>query len=254
MRRRDTSPPGPEIDGTRPGTTPTTPRLAHLPSRRPTRRAIVGGLLVTAAALVAWIAVHSGDARPGRSIVVATRTIAPGERIDASSITVRNVSIDEDLAAHDFSSPTQLVDGVALAPIAEGDAVARSAVLPNPGGEQLRQFSFPVDRDRSLNGELRAGERIDVMATFGSGTDAITTVIARDALVLRVAEQRTGTLGASGKSILTVGLTSADQVLDAVHAAQVADLTVVRSTLAGGGSSTRTSTTGPANRSTGVRS
>lgn len=254
MHGRDTTVPDPDLESVRPLRDVPPQRTARTASRRPTRRAVVGGLLVALAALIAWIAVDAGDRRPGRSIVIATRAIAPGESIDASAVTVRTMSIDASLADHDFSSTSQLVDAVALGPIAEGDAILRSAVLPNPSGERLRQFSFPVDRDRALNGELRSGERIDVMATFGSGTDSTTTVIARDALVLRIADQKSGTLGATGRSILTIGLASADQVLDAVHAAQVADLTVVRSTLAGGGQSTRATAVGPSNRTNGVRS
>lgn len=234
--------------------TPATRRIARIASRRPSRRAVVGGLLVAVAAIIAWTTIDAADRRPGRSIVVATRAIAPGERIDANAVTVRSVSIDEALARQEFSSISQLVDAVALGPIAEGDAIARSTVLPDPTGQSLRQFSFPVDRERSLNGDLRAGERVDVMATFGSGSDATTTIIARNALVLRSAEQKSGVLGSSSKLILTIGLASADQVLDAVHASQVADLTVVRSTLTTDSTAGRSSTSGPSTRPSAARS
>lgn len=248
MRGRDTSTPRNDAAPVEPERAARTGRTVRRCGRGPSRRAVLGGFLVALAAVLTWTTVRTAGHRPGRNVVVATRTIAPGERIDAASVTVRSVVMDADLAAHDFSSTAQLVDGVALAPIAEGEAVARSAVLADPSGEKLRQFSFPVDRDRALNGDLRAGERVDVMATFGSGVESTTTVIARDALVLRVAEQRTGSLAASGKLIVTLGLASADQVLDAVHASQVADLTVVRSTLAARSESTRNSTTGPSTR------
>ena len=255
MRGRNTSAPRNDAGPADPERMTRTDRLVRRPGRAPSRRAVLGGFLVALAAVLTWTTVRSAGRQPGRDIVVATRTIAPGERIDASSVTVRTVVMDADLAAHDFSSPTQLVDGVALAPIAEGAAIARSAVLADPSGEKLRQFSFPVERDRALNGDLRAGERVDVMATFGSGVESTTTVIARDALVLRVAEQRTGSLAASGTLVVTLGLASADQVLDAVHASQVADLTVVRSTLAARTESTRNSTTGPSTRAiAGARS
>lgn len=254
MRGRNTSAPKNGFGVVDRQRNPRSDRTVRRPGRAPSRRAVLGGFLVALAAVLTWTTIRSAGQRPGHDIVVATRTIAPGERIDASAVTVRTVVMDADLAAHDFSSPTQLVDGVALAPIAEGEAIARSAVLADPSGEKLRQFSFPVDRDRALNGDLRAGERVDVMATFGSGTESTTTVIARDALVLKVTEQRTGSLAASGKLIVTLGLASADQVLDAVHASQVADLTVVRSTLAARTDATRNSTTGPSTRTiTGAR-
>lgn len=228
-------------------------RITRAAMRPPSRRAIVGGLLVAAAAVIAWTTVGATDRRPERSIVVATRAIAPGDRIDPTVLSVRSVVIDEELARQEFDSLGQLDGAVALGPIAAGDAIARSSVLTDGSAERLRQFSFPVDRDRSLNGELRPGERVDVMATYGSGSDAVTTVIARDALVLRTTDQRTGTIGSSTTSIITIGLSSSDQVLDAVHAAQVADLTVVRATLADDDPMARNATSSPSTRSTGAR-
>jgi len=255
MRGRDTPTPRSEARPVEPDRMVHTRRTGGRRRRGPSRRAVLGGLLVTLAAVLTWTTIRTAGRTPGRDIVVATRTIAPGERIDAASITVRTVVMDADLATHDFSSVAQVVDGVALAPITEGAAIARSAVLADPSGERVRQFSFPVDRDRALNGDLRAGERVDVMATYGTGVESATTVITREALVLRVSEQRTGSLAASGKLIVTLGMASADQVLDAVHASQVAELTVVRATLAARSESTRDSTTGPSARSVvGARS
>jgi hypothetical protein len=146
-----------------------------------------------------------------------------------------------------------LAGAVALAPIGEGELVQRSAVLTGGPTEPTRQFSFPVDRERALNGDLRAGERVDVLATYGSGSDATTTVLARDANVIRVTDAKTGSLGSSGKLIVTLALTSPDQLLDAVHAAQVASITVVRSTLAGETIGTQLAVTGPLARSVAGR-
>ena len=146
-----------------------------------------------------------------------------------------------------------MAGAVALAPIGEGELVQRSAVLTGGPSEPTREFSFPIDRDRALNGDLRSGERVDVLATYGSGTDAATTVLARDANVIRSADAKSGTLGSSGKLIITLALASADQLLDAAHAAQVASITVVRSTLAGDTVGTRSSTTGPLARASAGR-
>jgi hypothetical protein len=96
-----------------------------------------------------------------------------------------------------------------------------------------------------MNGELRPGETIDLLATYGTGIDAITTVLARSALVLQLDTQGDGTMGATGRVVLTIGLASADELLDAAHAAQVAGLTAVRSTRAGSSTVGRTSTSSP---------
>ncbi len=230
-----------------------TRRISHLRSRRPNSRSIVGGLLVSAAALAAFLAVTGAGGTARQSIVIARRPLVVGERLDSSTLSTETIEKNTAQELRAFSSIDSLAGAVAIAPIGEGELVQRSAVLTGGPTEPTREFSFPVDRDRALNGDLRSGERVDVLATYGSGTDATTTVLARDADVIRVSDAKSGALGSSGKLIITLALASADQLLDAVHAAQVASITVVRSTLAGDTTGTRSSTTGPLARSSVAR-
>lgn len=223
-------------------------RVARLASRRPNTRTIVGALLVSTAGLGAFVAVTSTGSADHQTIIVASRPIAIGERIESSALSTASVERGSPLTSHGFTTTDSVLGAVALAPLGEGELVQRSAVLTGGPPEPAREFSFPVDRERALNGDLRAGERVDVLATYGSGTDATTTVLARDARVIRITDAKTGSLGSSGKLILTLALSSADQLLDAVHAAQVASLTIVRSTLAEGTTGTRSATTGPLSR------
>jgi hypothetical protein len=133
-----------------------------------------------------------------------------------------------------------------LAPLGKGELLQRSAVLADASAKSgTLEFSFPIDRDRAMNGELRPGETIDLLATYGTGIDAVTTVLARSALVRQLDKQNDGTMGATGRVVLTIGLATADELLDAVHAAQVAGLTAVRSTGAGSSTIGRTSTSSP---------
>ena len=223
-------------------------RVALLASRRPNTRTIVGALLVSAAGLGTFLAVTASGESQHQTVIVANRPIAVGERIESSALTTASIERGSSLASHGFSSAESVLGSVALAPLGEGELVQRSAVLTGGPPEPAREFSFPVDRDRALNGDLRAGERVEVLATYGSGTDATTTVLARDARVIRITDAKSGSLGSSGKLILTLALSSADQLLDAAHAAQVASLTIVRSTLAEGTTGTRSATTGPLSR------
>jgi hypothetical protein len=120
---------------------------------------------------------------------------------------------------------------VTLAPLAPGDLVQASAVRTVGAGSadpDDPQFSFAVERDRALNGELRPGEIVDLLATFGTGTSASTKVLASSARVLAVEQAGSGTLGSSGRLVLTVALDDDDTVLDVAHASQVAAITVVR--------------------------
>ncbi|MEX1218713.1 MAG: SAF domain-containing protein [Acidimicrobiales bacterium] len=228
-------------------------RSAQRFNYRPNSRTIVGGLLVSAAALASYLTVSGAGTTQQQTMIVASRSIAAGERLDSSSLTTTSIDKKSSLATHGYSSVDSLSGAVAIAPLGEGELIQRSAVLTSSTNEPTREFSFPVDRERALNGDLRAGERVDVLATYGSGSDSTTTVLARDARVVRMSDAKTGALGSSGKLIITLALASADQMLDAVHAAQVASITVVRSTLAGDTSGTRSATTGPLARSAGVR-
>ena len=228
-------------------------RLTIRAPRKPNSRTIVGGLLVSAAALAAFLTVSGTGVSPQQSVVISRRALAAGERLDSSTLATTSVDTRTAESLRAFLSVDALAGAVALAPIGEGELVQRSAVLTGGPTEPTRQFSFPVDRERALNGDLRPGERVDVLATYGSGSDATTTVLARDANVIRATDAKSGSLGSSGKVIVTLALASADQLLDAVHAAQVASITVVRSTLSGETIGARSAVTGPLARSTAGR-
>ena len=123
-----------------------------------------------------------------------------------------------------------------LGPVGAGELVQEGAVRVDLDGSASTgtdeatgpEFSFPVDRERALAGDVRPGEEVDLLATFGSGSDATTEVLARRARVLHVQEARTGTLGSSGRLVLTVGLASDAEVVDVAHASEVAVITLVR--------------------------
>ena len=249
MRRSHTTSPG-AVSATPPATLR---RLNIRVPRKPNSRTIVGGLLVSTAALAAFLAASGASGSPQQSVVVSRRALAVGERLDSSTLATTTVDTRTAESLRAFPSVDALAGAVALAPIGEGELVQRSAVLTGGPTEPTRQFSFPVDRERALNGDLRPGERVDVLATYGSGSDATTTVLARDANVIRATDAKSGSLGSSGKVIVTLALASADQLLDAVHAAQVASITVVRSTLAGETIGTQSAVTGPLARSVAGR-
>jgi hypothetical protein len=221
-------------------------RLVPRVRPRPNGRALVGALLVTLAAVGAFVVAGADSASPTQPVLVARRPLSPGEQLTISDLEIRSVTLPDGFDTRIFSDPAQVVGGAMLAPLGKGDLLQRSAVLADASGQTgTLEFSFPIDRDRAMNGELRPGETIDLLATYGTGIDAITTVLARSALVLQLDTQGDGTMGATGRVVLTIGLASADELLDAAHAAQVAGLTAVRSTRAGSSTVGRTSTSSP---------
>jgi hypothetical protein len=87
--------------------------------------------------------------------------------------------------------------------------------------------SFPVERGRV--GSLEQGERVDVLATFGTGDDAFTSVVLRQALVTDI-DRGKSSLGETGAVVLSVAVDDPADELAMAHALQLGKLTVVAAT------------------------
>lgn len=199
----------------------------------PGGRAVLGGLLVTVAAVGTFAAYGDATAGPTTAYAVAAADLPAGHRIGPGDVDLRTMDLPAPLAVRAFSSPDALAGAVALAPLAEGELVQAGALLP-PGAapEPAAELSFAVPADRAVNGTLRPGETVDVLATYGTGTAAETVVVVRGALLLGNDEGREA-IGTATR-VLTVALDEPDDVLALTHAARAGEVTVVRATTAGG--------------------
>lgn len=198
----------------------------------PGGRAVVGGLLVTLAAVgvfTAWTAAGDDATRP---VVVAAADLRPGDVIEPGDVEVRVLDLPAGLAGV-YADPAPLVGGVALGPMAEGELVQRSAVSEagGSGARPAAEMSFAIDVDRAVDGGLQVGERVDVLATFGTGADATTEVVVRGAVVLGGTRDEGG-IGAR-RLTLTLALDDEGDVVDLTHAVRAGEVTIVRTTGAG---------------------
>jgi Flp pilus assembly protein CpaB len=196
----------------------------------PTSRAVVGGLLV-AVAMVAVFVLASGAAEGPRGRAVVTRRALPlGHRIDIGDVRVEAIDLSDPLAARTFTSADVLIGAVTVAPLGADELIARSAVVDRGGSDPgSHDFSFPIDRERAVNGHLRPGEAVDVLATYGTGETAHTQVVASGVRLLDIEDAGKSTIGSTGKVVVTLSLTSNDDVLATAHASEVAAITLVRS-------------------------
>lgn len=191
---------------------------------------MVGGLLVAAAAVGVTAASTAGGDHPGNEVVVATAAVDPGSVIPAGAVRVERADLPASTADRTFSDPDEVVGGVALAPLEPGEVVQRSAVRTGGGtAPHARTLAFALERSRALNGELRRGERVDVLATHGTGDTALTTVVAAGATVVAVDAGDAGTVGSTGTVVLTLAPERPEEVLALAHAVDTAGVTVVRS-------------------------
>ena len=202
----------------------------------PGGRAVVGALLVTGAAVGVFAAYLNATAEPSTAYLVAGRTIEPGTRfadLDDVLDAVRSDAIDvaPELAARlvPVGEVESLVGRVVLAPLEFGDLITRTVVVDDGGVAGAHTMSIPIARSDAVAGTLRAGERIDVLATYGSGDNASTAFVVRGVPLLRVTGSDGEAVTTSDELILTVAVTAPEDVQALGHAVNTASVFVTRS-------------------------
>lgn len=194
----------------------------------PGSRAVVGGLLVAAAAVGLFAAATRDSGGPRHSFVVARRDLAAGARLQASDLAVVPMDLAPELRARAFSSASPLVGTTLLAPLGQGELVQASAVVTRPGDAAGRELTFTLERGRVGSG-IKDGERVDLLGTFGTGVDAFTVVVVRQALLVGIDRARTSA-GDTGPATVSVSIDDPADAVALAHAVQLAKITLVRAT------------------------
>lgn len=202
------------------------PTLRTVGRRRPALngRAVAGGLLMAAAAVLvfsAWLAT-SGRGRPWvvtRSALAAGTTLTPGD------LTTADMTLPASTAAGSFSAPSALVGRTLQAPLGAGELVQTAALVPAGSQPRLRPVAVSVDPTEAS--ALLTGGLVDVLVTNGSSPAAPTTVVARGATVISV-QQPGGSLAASANgAVVTLGVSSFAEAAAIVHAEHTGTLSVI---------------------------
>lgn len=191
---------------------------------------MVGGLLVAIAALIAFVAARGTGTGPTHQYVVAARDVVAGTRLQPSDLRTEAVDLPDGLADRSFTDVAALVGRVTTTALSNGELVQASTVVTGNAADPRFQVSIPVERARALDGLLTAGERVDVLVTYGTGTDGETLVVVRDADVLRVDQGQRGTLGGNSDVVVLLALPQSGDALAVTHAAQAGKITLVRTT------------------------
>ena len=189
---------------------------------------MVGGLLVAAAAVGLFSLSTSAGSGPRQSYVVVQHPVAPGARLAEADLRRVPLDLPPELERHAFKEVRTLVGATVVAPLAAGDLVQASAVVAKPSEPASREVTFGV-APQTLAANLEQGERIDVVATYGSGADAYSSVVLRQALVVGLDRGR-DRVGGSDEATITVAVEDPDDAVALAHAVQLAKLTVVRAT------------------------
>jgi len=196
----------------------------------PGSRAVIGGFLIAAAAVITFGA-YTGATRPSRQMyVVAALPLAPGARITAPDLRLVALDLpDPAVRRQVFGSVDELVGASVLAPIAPGSLVEADEVVGRGGAPGTREISVSIDSSRAVGGTLKAGEFVDVLSTFGQGAASSTIVMVPHVEVLDISAAGANSIGSSANEVIVLAVpdgTSAEAVADADTATQ---LSLVRS-------------------------
>ncbi|MGI9080342.1 MAG: SAF domain-containing protein [Acidimicrobiales bacterium] len=193
----------------------------------PNSRAVAGALLVAAAAVGLFAASIRAQAGPDHSYAVVRHAVAAGTRLQESDLALQRIDLPASLRARAFDKLSDLAGTTVLAPLAAGELVQPSALAVTRSADAARTVSFPIDHTHL--GALKQGERIDILATYGTGVDAWTAIVVRQTQVVDV-DRSKSSLGDSGSPVITVAVGDPNDEVALAHAVALAKLTVVVAT------------------------
>jgi Flp pilus assembly protein CpaB len=194
----------------------------------PGGRAVLGGVLMAAAAVGVYLAYDQASARPTEPVVVAAHAIRVGDVLEPDDLRTIDADLPGGAGDATFGSVDALAGRVVLGPIAEGEIVQAGLVTDERAAAALHEVAVTLPRASVAVGRLKQGERVDVFVTY----DERTTSVVRGAEVVEISAEDGGSLTNSREVTLVVAVPSGDVVAALVHALRTGDVTVVRSTFA----------------------
>jgi Flp pilus assembly protein CpaB len=162
------------------------PRLSRPLSRSLLSRFSTGHLVMIVAGMLGLLltvaVLRRADER--QPVAVAARDLSPGATLSESSVRYEQVKMDDSLLGTVLQpgDVKRLRASVAAYPIAAGELIPRRAVLSAAAPDGKRAMSIAIDPARAVNGELEAGDRVDVIL---AGSQEVSIIVA-DAEVLSV--------------------------------------------------------------------
>lgn len=220
-----------------PGAAGPTAAKRSIVSRRslPNGRALVGALLVTVAAVGAFVFASGDDGGPGTEYLVLLRDIDAGDSITDVDVAFEPMTLSPQLADIAFESGrTNSVnnpDGAtALRVLHAGGLLLApdlrvATQIDSTNTSNIHELTLPVPLDRTPD-PLNPGDLVTVLAYDSRNED--TWVAFEDALVLTF-DTYSDSFGSNSEGRLTLGLSDSEQVLRGAHLSFL-ELTVVLTT------------------------
>ncbi len=199
-------------------------------SRSATKRVLFGSLLIVGAVFgLSW----SFSNQSGIStvlMVVPKRTISPYQPISVNDLSTIRVPTRSQFSALFVSNSNSLLGDQALVALEPNEPITQSEVAPIIQNAD-RELTLEVPSARAVEGSLSPGDRVDVLATYGSGPTANTITAGRSVLVLAVSQLASSFSSSSPKTVsVTLAISSFDEMMAIAQGQVAATITLVRST------------------------
>ena len=207
------------------------------------RNIVIAIALAAVAALltVFWVTNYKRNVEEGEkdvTVFVAARDIPAGMSgtaiLDRDLLEERHVD-QRNVAPGAISSPEQIADEVAVDAVYAGEQVTtRRFAAPEERGIRadlsgnLRAMRVPGDSHQLLAGEVKAGDRVDVLATWkfpANSQNYVSRVVLRDLLVLEGVKQTGDTqqlTRPNSQTAVTLALRPTDEAADSPEGAETA--------------------------------
>jgi Flp pilus assembly protein CpaB len=191
----------------------------------------VGGFLVALAAVGVFAAYSSATAGPTTEYAVAARDLAPGVQLTAGDVRLVPIDLPDEQRQRSYDVIAPLVDATVVEPLVAGELIQEGSLIATGAEAGNRTVSFAIEAPRAVNATLKTAERIDVLATFGTGDRACTHVVAADVAVVGVSEAAGGLVGQGGSGLtVTIQVPTAESGVAVAHAAAAGTITLARTT------------------------
>jgi Flp pilus assembly protein CpaB len=191
-------------------------------------RRLVAGAVLAVAAVVGALAFRGADAAPVQVLSLG-REISAGEAVGAADLVPLRINVNDDALGHLVRADrADLIAGrVATRHLQPGELLRPNDLVES--GPAVREVSIPVGADHVPSGRLSAGDRVDVLATYGDNRDARTVVVARSIEVVAVTSQQS-LIGGGDAGALSAVTVACDERTAAllVFAARSAKVDVAR--------------------------
>lgn len=186
------------------------PRARRLERPRWANTRTVLGLVLFAAALLVGRSILEG-AKTTVRVWAAAEDLRQDERLDAGDLVPADVKLPADVAAAYLPASRDLDGAVLTRPLVAGELIPGAWIASGPAAAAGRSMTIPVTPEHAVGGRLRAGDRVDVYATFDSGdARARTSVLVRNVEVLDVVEAGGLVVGEEAVVGLTVAVTPSE--------------------------------------------